>query len=302
MNNHLKDKIILPGWNIVKDNTSLKKYYLFPWILSIIFLTFLLVYQSIYTYVEIIGKKKEALVLILDFFHSQYIIEVIIAAVIFLILYFLTLPIFEGWLIQFIQHKDSQEEIDSSEAFSLWIYKFFPVFEYNNIFSQFKFISIVNAFLFILRFIWVEYITTLSIIFFVLFLLSIIVNILFVYSKYFIVLENKKVFDAIALSSKLAILNFTNTTKLYILVFVLNIRVIFNFAIFLFFPILISAAIIFISSQIFLYIAVWIISILFIIAIYILWYLTAVLEVFKTSLWYFAYKEWKLKLKKVEDE
>lgn len=302
MNNILKDKIILPGWNIVKDNTSLKKYYLFPWILSIIFLTFLLVYQSIYTYVEIFEKKDEALVLILNFFHSQYILELAIAWAIFLIIYFLTLPMFEWWLIHFIQHKDNQEEIRSSQAFWMWMYKFFPIFEYNNIFSQFKFISIVNAFLFVIRFVWIKYVDILAIIFFILLLLSIVVNVLFVYTKYFIVLENQKVFTAIWKSSKLAILNFSDTTKLYLLVFMLNIRVIFNFAIFLFFPILISAAIIFISSQIFLYIAVWIISILFIIAIYILWYLTAVLEVFKTSLWYFAYKEWKEKLKKIEDD
>lgn len=302
MNNILKDKIILPAWNIVKDNTSLKKYYLFPWILSIIFLTFLLVYQSIYTYVEIFWKKDEALVLILNFFHSDYILELGIAWAIFLIIYFLTLPMFEWWLIHYIQHKDKWEEIRWSEAFWMWIYKFFPIFEYNNIFSQFKFISIINAFLFLIRFVWVDYIKVLTIIFFILLWLSIIVNVLFVYTKYFIVLENQSVFTAIGKSSKLAILNFSDTTKLYLLVFILNIRVIFNFAIFLFFPILISAAIIFISSQIFLYIAVWIISILFIIAIYILWYLTAVLEVFKTSLWYFAYKEWKNKLKKIEDE
>lgn len=302
MNNILKDKIILPWWNIVKDNTSLKKYYLFPWILSIIFLTFLLVYQSIYTYVEVFEKKDEALVLILNFFHSQYILELAIAGAIFLIIYFLTLPMFEWWLIHYIQHKDNQEEIRSSQAFWMWMYKFFPIFEYNNIFSQFKFISIVNAFLFVIRFVWIKYVDILAVIFFILLILSIIVNVLFVYTKYFIVLENQKVFTAIGKSSKMAILNFSDTTKLYLLVFMLNIRVIFNFAIFLFFPILISAAIIFISSQIFLYIAVWIISILFIIAIYILWYLTAVLEVFKTSLWYFAYKEWKDKLKKIEDD
>jgi len=302
MNNLLKDKIILPAWNIVKDNTSLKKYYLFPWILSIIFLTFLLVYQSIYTYVEIFWKKDEALVLILNFFHSDYILELGIAWAMFLIIYFLTLPMFEWWLIHYIQHKDKWEEIRWSEAFWMWIYKFFPIFEYNNIFSQFKFISIINAFLFLIRFVWIDYIRVLTIIFFILLWLSIIVNVLFVYSKYFIVLEKQKVFTAIGKSSKLAILNFSDTTKLYLLVFMLNIRVIFNFAIFLFFPILISAAIIFISSQIFLYIAVWIISILFVIAIYILWYLTAVLEVFKTSLWYFAYKQWKEKLKKIEDD
>lgn len=300
MNNILKDKIILPWWNIVKDNTKLKSYYLFPWILSIIFLTFLLVYQSIYTYVEVFWKTDEALLLILDFFHSEYIIEMIVAAIIFLLIYFFTLPVFEWWLIHYIDHKNNNKDITWSEAFGMWIYKFFPIFEYNNLFSEFKFMSILNAFLFTLRFLWIDYIDILIIIFWLLLCLSVFINVLFVYSKYYIVLENEKIFSAIWKSSKLAILNFRTTFKLYLLMFILNIRVILNFLIFLFFPILISIAIIFLS-QIFLLVALVILGVLFLWAIYILWYLTAVLDVFKASIWYFAYNVWKEKLKKIED-
>jgi hypothetical protein len=301
MNNIIKDKIILPAWNIIKDNTSLKKYYLFPGLMSIIFLTFLLVYQSIYTYVEIFWKKEEALILILDFFHNDYILEIIIWAIIFLFIYFITLPMFEWWLIHYIDHKNKWEEINWSEAFWMWMYKFFPVFEYNNIFSEFKFMSILNAFLFTIRFIWIEHINILSTVFTIILLFSVIINILFAYSKYFIVLDNQKVFPAVWKSIKVAILNLKNTTKLYLLMFVLNIRVILNFIIFLSFPIFISATIIYISSQIFLIVTLTILSILFIIAIYILWYLTAVLDIFKTAIWYYAYKHWIEKAKKIEE-
>ncbi len=76
MSNVLKEKVILPSWELIRQDSTIKKFYLFPGILSIIFLTFLLVYQAIYTYVEIFDKKREALVLILDFFHSDYLIEV----------------------------------------------------------------------------------------------------------------------------------------------------------------------------------------------------------------------------------
>jgi hypothetical protein len=60
-----------------------------------VFLTLILTYQSIYTYVEIFGKKEEALVIILNFFHSSYILEVAIAFIIFIIIYFILTPIFE---------------------------------------------------------------------------------------------------------------------------------------------------------------------------------------------------------------
>ena len=91
----IKDKVIIPAWNIIRLDYKIKKFYLFPGLLSIIFLTVLLVYQFIYTYVVIFDKKDQALVVILNFFHSDYLFEIIVTAIIFLIFYFLLTPIFE---------------------------------------------------------------------------------------------------------------------------------------------------------------------------------------------------------------
>jgi len=295
----LKDKIIIPAWNIIKDDTKIKTFYLFPWLLSIIFLTILLVYQSIYTYVELYWKKEEALLIILKFFHSDYVFEIITAAVIFLIVYFILMPIFEWWLIKYIHSKNTDKELTTGEAFWKWLYKFFPLFEYNNLFSEFKIISIINGYLFTIRFIWVEYIHIINYIFIVLLFLWIILNILFAYSKYVITIEDKLVFKSVWISSKIAILNFKRTVRLYFLMLFLNLRVIFNFVIFLAFPIIMVIVIWLITTKIFLFMAIAILSLLFIFCILVLWYITAVLEVFTTSIWYYAYIEWK---KKLDDE
>ena len=95
MSHILKENIILPAWKIIQNDSSIKKVYFFPGLLSIIFLTALLVYQAIYTYVEIFEKKDEAFVILLNFFHSDYLIEVIVSAIIFLVIYILIMPIFE---------------------------------------------------------------------------------------------------------------------------------------------------------------------------------------------------------------
>ncbi len=150
MNNIIKDKIIIPSWNIIKEDNKIKRFYFIPWLLSIIFLTFLLVYQFIYTYVILFWKKEKAFEIILNFFHSDYLVESIIAFVIFLLIYFILSPIFEWWLIKYIYNKDKNIKLSCTDVFSLWLYKFLPVFEYNNIFSEFKFISIVNFYLFTL--------------------------------------------------------------------------------------------------------------------------------------------------------
>jgi hypothetical protein len=50
------ENIILPAWKLIRDDSKIKKFYLFPGLLSTIFLTALLVYQFIYTYFVILGN------------------------------------------------------------------------------------------------------------------------------------------------------------------------------------------------------------------------------------------------------
>lgn len=301
MSNIVKDNIIIPAWEMIKHDGRIKGIYFLPWLLGIIFLTVLLVYQSIYTYVELFGKKDEALVIILKFFHSEYVIETLIAFWVFLVAYFLLTPIFEWWLIKYIDSKYEGTPLDVSETLTLGLYKFLPLFEYNNMISEFKFISILNWYLFTIRFIGVEYIHYISYIFIVVFVFGTIINILFSYAKYEIILQNKWVFDSLWISIRIAILNLKTTVKLHLLILFLNIRVIINFIIFLSFPIIIVVALSFITSKIFLFVAVTILSILFIFFILLLWYLSAVLEVFTKAIWFFAYQVGKKKMENIKE-
>ena len=299
--NSFKENIIVPSLNFIKNDSKVKKFYFIPWLLSIVFLTIILVYQSIYTYIVILGNKEKALKVILDFFHSNYAIEIIIVAIIFLIFYIITMPIFEGWLIKYIDNKTKQKYVSCSESIWFWLVKFYKLFEFNNIFGETKFMAVVNWFLFSIRFFWIEYILYISYTFLALFFLTTIINILTAYSKYEIVLKNKWVFTAVWISSRIAILNLKTTIKLYFLKFFLNIRVILNFIIFLSFPVIFILMFWFITSKIFLIIWIIILSIIFMLFILFLWYITAVLEIFTTSVWYFAYRLWKRKLEEMEN-
>lgn len=267
------------------------------------FLMIILVYQVIYTYVELFNQKDKALSIILNIFHSWYITEILIIWGIFLIFYIIIIPIFEWSLIWYISKKDSIEtQISLSDSISNGVYRFLPLFEYGNIFSQFKFLSIINIYLFCLRFLGVEYIMFLNYIFAFLLIISTIINILFVYCRFEIVLNNKKALESLSGSAKIAILNITTTARIYFFLFLVNIRVILNFLVFLFFPIVIASAITYITTKIYLLIAVFILSIIFIFLIIVLWYLWGVFEIFKISVRYNAYIEWKKKLAEVEKE
>jgi len=300
-----KKDIILPAWKIIALDSKVKKFYFLPWILSIIFLTAMLVYQTVYTYVVIAWKKNEAFQLILNFFEKDYFIEIVLIAILFLFFYIFLMPIFEWGLIKYINKRDEtgfNEKISSSDVLWVGLFKFLPVFEYNQMFSKFKFLSILNFYLFSIRLVWIEYLQVISYFYVIIFFFSVLINTFFSYSKYEIVLGNKKVFASIGSSAKITILNLKTTIKLYILIFILNLRVIFNFLILLIFPSLIALAIWFITTKIFLLITIIILSILFIALIAFISYLSAVLDVFTTSLRYYAWKHWKEKLKDIEEK
>ncbi len=299
---HIKENIIQPAWNLIANDSKIKKFYFLPGLLSIIFLTLLLVYQFVYTYVVIFKQQEKALEVILDFFHSAYVTEVLITWAIFLLLYIVIIPIFEGWLISYIDKKNQNSMESSYDFVWAWLYRFLPMFEYSNSTSQFKIISLLNLYLFSIRFTWLEYIALDNIIFIILLVIWIIINIMFSYSKYIIVLENKKAMESMWKSTKITILNITTTIKLYFWMFILNLRVVINFLVFLLFPVLFAFAITYITSKIFLVLSIIVLSILFWWFILFLGYLTAVLDIFTTAIWYYAYQTWKTKVKDGDDD
>ncbi len=300
-----KKDIILPSWKIIALDSKVKKFYFLPWILSIIFLTAVLVYQTVYTYVVVAWKKSEAFHLILQFFEKDYFIEVIIMAFIFLLFYIFLTPIFEWALIQYISKREKlgfKENISGSDVLGVWLFKFLPVFEYDQMFSKFRFLSIINFYLFSIRLAGIEYIRAVSYLFLIIFIFSMVINIFFSYSKFEIILWNKKVFASIWSSAKITILNLKTTIKLYLLIFILNLRVIFNFFILLLFPFLIAFAIWAIGTNMFLWWTIIVLSIIFIWVIAFISYLSAVLEIFTTSLRFHAWKHGRKKLDDINEK
>jgi len=259
MDNSFTDSILNPSLELIKNDSKIKRFYFLPWLLSVVFLSVLLVYQVVYTYVVLLGNKDAAAEIVLEIFHSQYATEILISSAIFVVFYIFLTPIFEGGLIRYIQKK-SQGEASRSESIGFGIFRFYPLFEFNNIFNMFKFISIING------------------------------------ARYEIVLENKGVFESIGTSSQIALLNIKTTLKLYVLMFIMNIKVVLNFIIFLIFPIMSAFILWFITSQTFATIAIVLLGAVFVFLILVLGYMAAVLEVFTTSIWYNAYKQWKAKL------
>lgn len=299
MDNNFTENILNPSLDLIKRDAKIKRFYFIPGLMSVVFISVLLVYQVVYTYVELLGNSDAMMQIVLSFFHSEYAIQIIITSTIFTLLYWILTPIFEWWLIKYIQKK-SEWEASRSDSMGYGVVRFAPLFEFNSIFNLFKLMSIVNGYLFTIRYIGLEYIFAISILFLIAFLFSLILNVFIAYTRYEIVLQNKSVFQAIGTSSQIALLNIKTTLRLYVLMFVMNIKVIINFIVFLIFPILTAFILGFISSQTYAMIAIVMLGGVFLFLLIVLAYLAAVLEVFTTAIWYYAYKEGRKKLDEVE--
>lgn len=296
-----KKRVIQPAWELVRERKKIKKLNIVWGFLSVVFLTVILAYQTIYTYVVIFSKEDKALELILEFFESKYLTEVLSIWWIFLLFYIILVPILDWALIKHIDSINRKEENSIGDSVGFGTLKFFAIFEYNNLFNVFKFMSVLNWFLFLIRFLWIEYIQVLSYVFIIIFFLASIINVFLSYAKYEIILNNKKAFESIGSSAKIVLLNLWLTIRIYSLMFILNMRVLFNFVIFLAFPIAIASAITYLTTQIYMTIAVLILSVIFLWFIILLSHMASVLEIFKVSTWYFAYLEARKKLEDVEE-
>lgn len=290
--------ILQPSLELIRDDAKLKKFYFFPGLFSMLFLTIILTYQWVYTYVELLWNRDEALLLLLNFFHSWYLLYILVSLAIIFVLYIVVIPIFEGALIRYIEQR-KKHSASCSESLWVWMFRFYPLFEFNSIVSIFKLISLVNAYLFTLRLLWMEYLWALNIFFLIIFIFSFIINILLAYARFEIVLENKSTFEAIGVSTQISLIHLKTTLKLYFMMFLLNLRVILNFILFIIFPLLALSITSYVWSLIFttiLLVILWWIFLFFIIA---LWYLAGVLEIFTKSMWYKSYKIWKEKLENI---
>ena len=154
--------------------------------------------------------------------------------IILAIWYFLLPPIWEASLIYYL----SAEEKRWSVSLGKWFSQFFPMFEYNGLIS---FFTLLPYFIVLSRF-WVLDLlgNILVIIIMVLWWLIILFAWIFLpFTKYYIVIEDLKPFDAMKKSMNLSLSHLGTATRTAVLQYILSIRFIINILLFLGLPLLI---------------------------------------------------------------
>lgn len=219
-----------------------------------------------------------------------------IIAVIFVILftlaYWLFPAYFHGGLIKMIPEAAGGKEVRFRTGVIYASEYFLPLFEYKVLFSPFR-LSWVFVTYWLIRTFMPEILGVMLIPIGIWFVVNLIVTVFFIFTEFFIVLDDDRVIPAIGKSIKLVFMNLEQVVYILFLVLLIGLRVIFNTAITFGVP----ALVIFLGSLVassVLSIIVFIVAILLGLALLLLvTYINAIIDVFFTAVWAMLFARYK---------
>lgn len=170
----------------------------------------------------------------------------IIAIIVFFILWFLVVPVFQGGIIVLIKRAHEGLEIKKRQGLSEGILNFFKLFTFHNLASFiFSPLSIFTYMTTPLKYIsWEAF-------YFVLIpgslwlITAIVANVLFVYVKFFLVLRQMHIGEAIKASARFVVRYFSETIVVFLLLIAIAARVILNIVLVFVVPVVITSVLVY---------------------------------------------------------
>lgn len=289
----MKERVVLPAWELITEFHSLKKLNFIPSFFGMMWLFLILIYQITFTYVYIFNKKDEVFSVLADFAHEAYFNEVLIGLAIIFLLYMILEPIALGGMIQMIDSYRKNGKEKAHRTFQ-WIFDgfrhFLPIFEVQNLTAIFRPLSIITFYILLLRVFGAPYFVAITTIMSIYLFLAFFINMCFAYSKFFIIFEGKHALESLAASTGLAVRHISITGRLYFTMILLYLRTIIVALIFLVLPFIVSSIIAFFTIMAVKMVLLSIFGIISLILFIFIVHLNSTLEIFIEATWYEAYQ------------
>lgn len=229
-------------------------------------------------------EKIKSLVVDFASAHPELSIIFIAFAVIIVILYFILPPLCEGGIIGLSSaiHK-KKEDVKPGDGIVIGAHHYLRMFEYRMVVGTFSFVYFLTVASLIVRKLGVSgWLIGLMVFIFV---ASLILGFLFVYTQNFIVLEGHRIIPAFMGSAKLVVGNFGKTLLMWMLMLLISLRVVINIFLVFLIPVLVAAVANFLVTAVALKLGIVLASIAGVIVLMIAAYLAGVLHVFTTAAW-----------------
>jgi hypothetical protein len=215
----------------------------------------------------------------------------IIIAIIVAVLYILVPPLCQGAIIQLIARKRNGQDVRTRDGIKYGLLNFLPIFEFSWVKKTFSFVSIITSVAFLWRNLGTGAVQAFSPVIIIIAIVAIIMTLLFTYTEFFIVIDNRRVIESIGKSVNLVITHLEATILLSILMLIISIRILIQIFFVLIIPVIIVALIYVLASAMLPGIALVIAGIVGLIMLYIAAYISSIVHVFADSVWTFTFLE-----------
>jgi hypothetical protein len=284
-------EIIAAAWHFAQEEKRPMYYFAFlPALITALAGIFFVVYQgvSLKRYFEhesgvLLDLLKFVISLISE--NPEYTLIGIVTLAIGAFMYLFYPSFSEAALIEVISRKLNGQTIKMRQGVQFGFKNFFAVLEFNGLLSAVSITALIGYGTIILRTLGPEFLKIASVFLIVIGIISIVADFLFTYAKYYIVIDDLGVFAALGKSTKLVINNFESVALIFLMLFLIGLRIIVNIVLILIIPGLIVLIAGFFAS-IALNITGYVISaVIGLIGIYLSGYLGGVVSVFAHAVW-----------------
>lgn len=216
---------------------------------------------------------------------------IIVFAAIILLLYFLIPSFCEGAIIQLVARKRNGQKVRARDGIRHGLLSFLPIFEYSLIAKTFSFVSILTWSSFIARNLsWSAFETLLPVVIIVA-IVGAILTVLFTYTEFFIVIDDRGVIESITKSSVLVVTHLEETLLLSVLMLIISIRILLQIVFVLLIPAVVAFIIYLFTSVAIPALAIIVGGVIGLILLYLASYLSSIIHVFAASVWTFTFLE-----------
>jgi len=168
---------------------------------------------------------------------------------------------------------------------------FLPLFEYSWLTRTFSLVSMISWTSFVGRNLGWDALNAFLPIMIFLAIVGIVLTIIFTYTEFFIVIDDRRVIESIAKSSVLVVTHLEQTLLLLILMLIISVRIIVQIVFVLLIPAIIALIIYFVTSAAVPIVALTAGGVIGLLLLFLAAYLNSIIHVFAASVWTFTFLE-----------
>jgi len=174
------------------------------------------------------SSLTQVITLIWDFIkgHLSWTAPLVVVAILFFIFYILFPTIAKASAIQMIARNRNGQKAGVGTGLRHGIMSFLPLFEYHTLIKTFSLFSILIEMSFVVRNLGPAIFKFLLPVFIIFIIISLLLTLLFTFADFYIVIDDKKVFESMKESGKLVITHWQSTFLITILMIIIGVRII----------------------------------------------------------------------------